>query len=170
VDILDVIEKEHREVSAMFDEAQGYDPGDKRLTELAYKIEQALTMHVKIEERLLYARLRDRAEDDEKLVDVYEAYTEHDVAGHLIELLKTSGKPEEKFKAELQVLGESVKHHVKEEESTVFSIARKVIDQEERDGLGEKWMKAKERLKTEASKGPSRPPARRKAVGSRASR
>jgi hemerythrin-like domain-containing protein len=170
MDILNVIKKEHREVAAMIDDVQACDPGDKRLTELAHKIEEALTIHVKIEERLLYTRLRDRAEDDQKLVDVYEAYTEHDVADHLIHLLKSTRKPDEKFKAELQVLGESVKHHVKEEESTAFSIARQVIDQEERDELGEKWMKAKQRLKSESSKGSSRVPARRKSAASKTSR
>ena len=79
-------------------------------------------------------------------MDVFEAYTEHDVADHLIQLLKSSRKPDEKFKAEMQVLGESVKHHVKEEESTVFSIARELMDQSERDELGEKWIKARRRL------------------------
>lgn len=82
---------------------------------------------------LFYSRLRQCAEDEDQLVDVYEAYTEHDVADHLIQFLKSSRKPDEKFKAEMQVLGESVKHHVKEEESTVFSIARKLIDQNERN-------------------------------------
>ena len=164
MDILDVIKKEHREVAAMLDETEKCEPGDKRLIELARQIEQALSTHVKIEERLFYARLRDRAEQDEQRVDVYEAYTEHDVANHLIELLKSGRKPDEKFKAELQVLGESVKHHVKEEESTVFSIAREFIDQDERNELGEKWMKARQRLESQTTKNGSSPAPRKRAV------
>lgn len=154
MDILDVIKKEHREVSAMLNEVQKCEPGDKRLMELARSISQALSTHVKIEERLFYARLRDRAEDEEQKVDMYEAYTEHDVANHLLDLIKSGRKPDEKFKAELQVLGESVKHHVKEEESTVFKIAREKIDGEEREQLGDQWMKARQRMDSQAATAP----------------
>ncbi len=145
----------------MLDEAQKCEPGE-RLVELAKRIEYALSTHVQIEERLFYSRLRKGAEEEEQLVDVYEAYTEHDVAGHLIGLLRSGRKPDEKFKAELQVLGESIKHHVKEEESTVFSIARELISQDERNDLGDKWAKARQRL--DASKPEkSAKPAKRKA-------
>ena len=161
MDILDIIKKEHREVAKMLDEAEETDPGDKRLMELARDIEYALSTHVKIEERLFYARLRDRAEDDEKRVDVYEAYTEHDVANHVMNLLRSGRAPDEKFKAELQVLGESVKHHVKEEESTVFSIARELIDRVEREQLGEQSTKARQRADAQAKSGA--PSARKKA-------
>lgn len=146
MDVLDVIKDEHRQVARMLDRAQECDPGDKQLVAITREIEQALSSHVKIEERLFYSRLRDGVTEDEQLVDVYEAYTEHQVADHLLHLLKAGRKPDERFKAELQVLGESVKHHVQEEESTMFAIARKVIDPEERETLGEKWAKARERL------------------------
>jgi hemerythrin-like domain-containing protein len=162
MDILDVIKKEHRQVAGMLDRAEKCDPGDKELLDLTRQIEQALSTHVKIEERLFYSRLREGAEEEKQLVDVYEAYTEHDVADHLLQLLKSGRKPDEKFKAEMQVLGESVKHHVREEESTVFAIARKVMDPEEREGLGEKWAKARQRLDAQAGKSPRGSGSRRK--------
>lgn len=165
MDILDVIKNEHRQAALMLDQAQTCEPGDQKLVELARRIEYVLSTHVQIEERLFYSRLRKDAQEQEQLVDVYEAYTEHDVASHLIELLKSGRKPDEKFKAELQVLGESIKHHVKEEESTVFAIARKLINQDERNALGEKWTKARQRLDA-AKPRKSAKPAKRKA-GSR---
>jgi hemerythrin-like domain-containing protein len=161
LDILDVIKKEHREAAAMLDQAQKCEPGDQKMVELAKRIEYALSTHVQIEERLFYSRLRKGAEEEEQLVDVYEAYTEHDVAAHLIALLKSGRKPDEKFKAEVQVLGESIKHHVKEEESTVFAIARKLLDEGERNDLGEKWARARQRLDA-AAKGNATKPVRRK--------
>jgi hemerythrin-like domain-containing protein len=145
VDILDIIKQEHREVAEMLDQAVACEPGDRRMIELAATIAQALDMHVKIEERLFYSTLTERADDDEERVDMYEAYTEHDVAEHLLGMIASNRKPDEKFKAELQVLSESVKHHVKEEESTAFKLAHKVLDDQERDALGDKWMKAKQR-------------------------
>jgi hemerythrin-like domain-containing protein len=146
MDILDVIKKEHRQAASMLDQADRCDPGDPKLFDLAKQLEYALSTHVQIEERLFYSRLRKDAKDEGEIVDVYEAYTEHDVAAHLIDLLKAGRKPNEKFKAELQVLGESVKHHIKEEESTVFAIARSLINANERDELGDKWAKARQRL------------------------
>jgi len=146
VDILDVIKKEHREVAVMLDEVEKCEPGDQKLVSLAKSIEYSLSTHVKIEERLFYSRLKRDAEGEDELVDMYEAYTEHDVADHVLQLLKKGRKPDEKFKAELQVLGESVKHHVKEEESTVFKIARELLTPDERNKLGDDWAKARQRL------------------------
>lgn len=146
MDILEVIKKEHRQAASMLDQTAKCDPGNPKLFDLAEQLAYALSTHVQIEERLFYSRLRKDAKDEEQMVDVYEAYTEHDVAAHLIDLLKRGRKPDEKFKAELQVLGESVKHHIKEEESKIFSIAHKLIGASERDDLGEKWMKARQRL------------------------
>jgi hemerythrin-like domain-containing protein len=155
VSILEVIKKEHRAAAAMLDEAQKLDPDAADLADLAKRIEWALTTHVEIEERLFYAQLKKRAEEQEQRVDVFEAYTEHEVASHLIALLKSRRKRDERFKAELQVLGESIKHHVQEEESTIFALARTLLTQAELDELGLKWQKAREQL-------PAEPPATRK--------
>ena len=144
MNILDIIKQEHKEVSALLDRAEKLEPDDKQMKTLAVEIEQKLSTHMAIEERLFYARLKRESEDDDA-VDVYEGYTEHDVAQHLIELLQNGRPSPEKFKAELQVLSEAVKHHVKEEESTIFGIAKKQLNREELDDLGKKWEAAKRR-------------------------
>jgi hemerythrin superfamily protein len=166
VDVLEIIKKEHREAEAMLDQAKGLEPDDARLGDLTAKIEAALTTHLAIEERLLYARLRERAKEEEKQVDVFEAYTEHELARHLIALLKSRRKRDARFKAEVQVLGESVKHHVQEEESKVFAIARELIDRDEREQIGEKWQKAKQAATTRAS-GPAAKGRKKAAVAKR---
>jgi len=151
MDILSVLKEEHRAVSAMLDEAKDCEPDDERLDELAATIAQELTTHSTLEERLFYPELRDRAEESEERVDVFEAYTEHDVVKHLLALLSSGRKRDELFKAELQVLGESVKHHVREEESTLFSLARELLEPEELEAIGEKWQRAKQRSTSRAS-------------------
>lgn len=164
MDILSVLKEEHRTVSAMLDEAHDCEPDDERIDELAVTIEKELTAHATLEERLFYPELRDRAEETDERVDVFEAYTEHEVVKHLLALLKSGRKRDELFKAELLVLGESVKHHVAEEESTIFSMARELLDKEELDEIGRRWEAAKTRLMSRASSNGRRGGARKKAT------
>ena len=160
MNLLDILKEEHRTVEALFDEVQSCEPDDARIDDLANTIRQELSAHLQLEEKLFYPVLRDRSEEDEERVDVFEAYTEHDVAKHLLDLLRSGRKRDGQFKAELQVLGENVKHHAKEEESTVFSLAHELMDDEELDRLGDKWERAKQRLTV-------RQPAGRKKSGTR---
>ena len=176
MDVLSIIKQEHREVGALIDEANKCDAGDERLRELAEEIATKLSTHLAIEERLFYAQLKARAEDEEEKVDVFEAYTEHAAAKSLMQMINSGRKPDEQFKAEVQVLGENVKHHVEEEESKVFGIARELLEKEELDEIGEAWEKAKQRAQRSASsngratRGKKRStgrPARKKTVRSR---
>jgi hemerythrin-like domain-containing protein len=152
MDVLKIIKSEHREVGALLDEAAECEPHDERLREIAQQIVDKLSLHLAIEERLFYNELRDRSED-EQTVDVFEAYTEHAVAKALMEMLNSGRQPDEKFKAEMQVLGESVKHHVEEEESKVFDIARELIDEEELEQIGEAWERSKQRALSRSASG-----------------
>jgi len=164
MDVLSIIKKEHREVGSLIDEADKCQPGDDRLVELAREIESKLSLHLAIEERLFYAKLRSRSEQEEQQVDVFEAYTEHEVAKRLIEMLRPRRKGDARFKAELQVLGESVKHHVEEEESKVFGVARKLLNKDELDAIGASWEKAKQRAPAGSS---SRFPSKKRTAGRR---
>lgn len=153
--ILDIIKTEHRSAAAMLEEAQGLDPEDARLPDLAKRIEHALATHVQIEERLFYGQLRKRAEEQEQRVDIFEGYTEHEVAAHVISLLRSRRKRDERFKAEIQVLGENIKHHVHEEESTIFALAKTLMEQSELDDLGKKWEKARQQVPADLADQPA---------------
>lgn len=148
----------------MLEEAKKHKPGDRELTELARRIEDALTVHAALEEKLFYPELRDRAEEQEQRVDVFEAFTEHDLVKHLIALLTGRRRSEDEFKAQLQVLGENVRHHVQEEESTIFSIAKDLLDAEEREEIGQRWERAKSRR---ANASPGRKASTRKKAPAR---
>ena len=168
MDVLTLLKQDHKTVGDLIDEVQKCEAGDRRLPELGREIAQALTVHATIEEKFFYPQLRDRAEEDDERVDVFEAFTEHDVVKHLIALLKSRRANDEQFKAELQVLGENVKHHVKEEESTIFSLARELLDSEELDELGEEMAEAKQRLMSRTAA--ARTNGGRKSVGKKTSR
>jgi hemerythrin superfamily protein len=165
VDVLSLLKQDHRTVSALLDEAAQCEPGDNRLDSVAEKIEAALTVHAAIEEKYFYPLLRERAEESEDVVDVFEAYTEHELVKTLIELLKSGRQPDEQFKAEVQVLGENVKHHVKEEESTIFKLARELLDRDELEEIGETMEAAKARMMSAKQRsGKSRNGAAKKAA------
>lgn len=136
MDVLTLLKRDHETVGAMLDEVAKCPPDDGRMDELAHEIENALTVHAKIEEQLFYPALRDRANEGEEKVEVFEAYTEHDVIKHLIALLKKEGRRDEAFAAELRVLTDSVKHHVKEEESKIFALAKDCFDKAQLDDMG----------------------------------
>jgi hemerythrin superfamily protein len=156
LDVLTLLKQDHRTVSALLEEATKCEPDDDRLDSLAEEIESALTVHAAIEEKYFYPALRDRAEEDEDAVDVFEAYTEHELVKTLIALLKSGRQPDEQFKAEVQVLAENVKHHVKEEESTIFKLAREVLDGDELEQLGKTMAAAKERMMSSKQRSGSR--------------
>jgi hemerythrin superfamily protein len=162
MDVLTLLKNDHKTVGAMLDQALKFEPDDNGLHDLATQIEEALTVHATIEEKYFYPILRKRAEDSEETVDVFEAYTEHDLIKRLISLLQSGRKPDEQFKAEVQVLSENVKHHVKEEESTVFSLARKLMDGDELEALGEKMDRAKQRLMRAEEASPRKAAGRKK--------
>jgi hypothetical protein len=82
-----------------------------------------LKLHATVEEELFYPALRQQIEDEDGIMD--EADEEHHVAKVLVaELEKMSGN-EDHWDAKFTVLAESVRHHIKEEESTMFKEAKK---------------------------------------------
>jgi hemerythrin superfamily protein len=141
-----LLKADHKTVGALLDRAVKCEPGDGELDALAREIEEALTVHAAIEEKYFYPRLRERSEESEDTVHVFEAYTEHDLIKTLIALLKSGRQADEQFKAEVQVLAESVKHHVREEESTIFSLARELLDPDELEDLGKEMATEKQRM------------------------
>ncbi|MDQ2992961.1 MAG: hemerythrin domain-containing protein [Candidatus Eremiobacteraeota bacterium] len=143
MDILTLLKNDHEAVGELLDRAMKLEGDDARFAQLAARIESALTLHAKLEERLFYTPLRERSKAEEAKTDVFEAYAEHDVLKHLIGLLKSEKRRDEAFKAELQVLGENVKHHVKEEESTIFALARELLSEDDREKIGAEFEAAK---------------------------
>jgi len=139
-----LLKKDHREVEGMFDEYEQLE-GDAEKLALFNKIALALKVHTQIEEEILYPEERGEVDDD--LLD--EAYVEHDGAKKLIAEIEAM-KPDEAFyDAKVKVLGEYIKHHVKEEEQPggLFSQAKK--GDEDLEAMGERLKLRKEELMTQ---------------------
>jgi hemerythrin-like domain-containing protein len=138
-DAIALLEQDHREVEAMFEQFEQLDSKAEKAA-LAARICLALTVHATIEEELLYPPAHDEIEED--LVD--EAIVEHNGAKQLIAEIEAMKPGEHLYDAKVKVLGEYVKHHVKEEENEMFPQLRSSdIDLQE---LGEQLMQRKVEL------------------------
>jgi hypothetical protein len=145
-----LLKKDHREVEHMFDEYEQLEADGEKLA-LFNKIALALKVHTRIEEDIFYPEERGEVEDD--LLD--EAYVEHDGAKKLIAEIEGMQPSEPFYDAKVKVLGEYIKHHVKEEEQPggVFAQAKK--GDEDLDAMGERLQARKQTLMAQMGGKPS---------------
>ena len=114
--VTDMLRKDHKKVKGLFEEfEQAEDAATKqRIVETALT---ELEVHSKLEEELIYPAIRAEIDDDD-LMD--EALEEHHVVHGLLVELKKMKPSDERYDAKFTVLAESVRHHIKEEESEMF--------------------------------------------------
>lgn len=141
---ISLLKQDHREVEEWFDKYEQLESDKDRLA-LFNKIALALKVHTRIEEEIFYPAERGEVEDD--LLD--EAYVEHDSAKKMIAEIEAMKPSDEFYDAKVKVLGEYIKHHVKEEEQPggLFSQAKK--GDEDLEQMGEQLKARKEELMAE---------------------
>ena len=143
---ISLLKKDHREVEGWFDEYEQLEKDAEKL-ELFNKIALALKVHTQIEEEIFYPENRGEVEDD--LMD--EAYVEHDGAKKLIAEIEAMKPADEYYDAKVKVLGEYIKHHVKEEEQPGGLFAQAKKGDEDLDAMGERLKARKEELMAQMS-------------------
>jgi hemerythrin superfamily protein len=111
-----LLKKDHREVEGYFEQYEEL-KDDKAKAELAKKICTALKVHTRIEEEIFYPKARQATQDND-LLD--EALVEHAGAKSLIGQIESMRPGDDLYDAKITVLGEQIKHHVKEEEEELF--------------------------------------------------
>lgn len=145
-DAIALLMADHKKVKALFKQAE--ELGDRAFTaraRLFEEIDAELTLHTKIEETIFYPAIKLKTKPATEERDaVLEAYEEHAAAKALIARIRETDPKDETYKAKLQVLGEMIEHHVKEEETSFFPDARKRLGDELIDELGDELAAAKE--------------------------
>ena len=123
-DAIALLKGDHKAVSKMFED---YDKlGEKAHAtklKLARRICSELKVHTQIEEEIFYPATRAVLPKEADLLD--EAEVEHASAKDLIAQLDATEPDDEFFDAKIKVLGEYIKHHVKEEHEEMFPKVRK---------------------------------------------
>jgi hemerythrin superfamily protein len=141
--VLTMLKADHKKVKALFAQYQEATP--QKQQDIAQTTMQELEIHAALEEGLIYPAIREGIDDDALM---NEADEEHHLVQVLITELKELEPSDDTFKAKFTLLGELVKHHVKEEEGEMFPQAQKAkIDWEE---LRTEVMERKEQLMARA--------------------
>jgi iron-sulfur cluster repair protein YtfE (RIC family) len=144
-DVLDTVQKEHDEVKDLLEKLSGAETARKRRT-LVLKIKAALVPHTKAEEKVVYDAvigLRDKGAQ----MDGYQGYLEHEWAAKTLQRLESitnAASPE--HKAAGKVLKELVEHHIKEEESGVWSNVKQNFSEDDRKQMNVAFEAAKRRV------------------------
>src|SRR3954467_3990766 len=124
-DATQILADDHKKVSKIFAEFEKIKDRDSEgKQQLVKQACDELTVHAQVEEEIFYPALHEALkENDQDLVD--EAEVEHASIKQLIETLKTCDPEDRHYDANVTVLSEYVKHHVKEEQDEIFPKARK---------------------------------------------
>ncbi len=145
MDILTKLKKEHRELQLLLDELVNTESAATRRT-LLRKIKAALVPHSRAEEKVVYdavIALKDKeAEQDGK-----EGYLEHHLADKTLAALGEAGASSVEFAAAAKVLRELLKHHIREEESNIWSDVKDNFSDEEREQMNRDFEAAKKKVK-----------------------
>ena len=146
-DPVDLILSDHEKMRGLFDEFEGAE-NKRTKARIAKEILLELDVHAGIEEEIYYPAVEAALDEAEKET-IAEAEEEHHVVHLLIGELREMSLDDEHFEAKLTVLMENVRHHMEEEEQEMLPKSREVIDDAERESLGEQMWDRKQSLMKE---------------------
>jgi hemerythrin-like domain-containing protein len=153
-----MLKHDHDEVEQLFKTFEKLGEGAaKRRRQIVDKMIENLSRHAAIEEQVFYPQVRRSLPN--ATPDVLEALEEHHIVKWTLSELKDMQSTDERFGAKVTVLIESVRHHVKEEESELFPKVRKALSRAELVELGSSLAAAKTAAPTDPHpRAPDTPP------------
>ena len=129
-DVLEILTSQHAELDQLFEALEARE-GDRRA--LFIELADKLAAHAAVEEKLFYPAIM--AKQTNELLQ--ESVEEHLAIKRVLSDLITMNLDDDSFYAKLSVLKEQVAHHAhKEEEDELFPEVRKLMNADERAGLG----------------------------------
>ena len=139
-DPITMLRKDHREAEQLLKRLEASKkPSDQR-RKTVDKLDQALKLHMEIEEKLVYPVVADTLGKE----PVVEADVEHDLARDgMTKMRKLVSAPG--FGATVDMVKAGIKHHVKEEETEIFPKLKKKLSRDELAALGDEVAAMKQR-------------------------
>ncbi len=165
MDAIALLKQDHKTVAGLFKQYDALgDRAVKQKQKVVEKIIRELAIHSAIEEMLFYPAVRAAAAQNESRSNeaagdlVLESLEEHHIVKWTLSELEKMSPEDERYDAKMQVLMESVRHHVEEEEEDLFPKAQKLL-KNVLDDLGERMEKAKKMAPTRPHpRSPDQPP------------
>lgn len=134
-----LLKNEHKDAKDTFKKLLAEDSIDSAETDLLCN---KLLLHMDMEEKYFYPRMKQAKETEDLAV---EAKLEHTEAKALIRALLKNSLDDIEKKVKLETLQLEIEHHVDEEESDLFPLAKKVLDDDEVKAITEKMLALKEK-------------------------
>jgi len=142
MDAITLLRDDHRSVAQLFKQFES--AGDNAHVEkrrIVDQIVEALSVHAAIEEQIFYPVARAAVGGVEDIV--LESLEEHHIVKWTLSELDGMDPSEERFDPKVTVLIESVRHHVKEEETEFFPKVRAAMSKAALTDLGDALVSAK---------------------------
>jgi hemerythrin superfamily protein len=142
VDAIDLLKQDHDKVEKAFMEFEKMDRQNvAACRRLIGTVCADLKVHTTLEEEVFYPAVREAIADEDLM---NEAAVEHETARMLIDQLENMDADDPNYFATFTVLGEYVRHHIKEEQGEMFPAARKAgLDMQ---AIGEKMQARRQEL------------------------
>lgn len=115
-----------------------------RRHDLLERLHDELIPHSRAEEKVLYDTLKEIDGTHELTLEFYE---EHSTAESVLRELRNINPSDERWLAKLGVLKETLDHHIDEEETRLFAMARQVLAPEEAEMMAEAFRHLKKEVK-----------------------
>ena len=166
MDAIAVLKRDHEEVERLFRQFEKLtDRAHRSKQKIVMKIIRELAIHAAVEEMLFYPAVRTAALKanvralKEAADTVLESLEEHHVVKWTLSELEKMKPEDERYDAKVQVLMESVRHHVEEENEELFPKARRLLGDDLLFELGDRIEKAKKIAPTRPHpRAPDEPP------------
>jgi hemerythrin-like domain-containing protein len=145
-DPIQLLREQHKEVLNLFDQFKKANNAEQRKG-IVDNASVKLMMHTQLEEDSFYPTIRSEGEEAKETID--EALEEHHVVKMLISELADMKPDYPRYGAKFMVMAENVRHHIEEEESQVFSTAKKMgNDRLMRlgDEMSQRWQKIEQEV------------------------
>ena len=166
MDAIALLQRDHNEVEQLFKEFEKLtERAHKSKEKIVNKVIRELAIHSAVEEMLFYPAVRTAALKantralKEAADTVLESLEEHHVAKWTLSELEKMKPEDERYDAKVQVLMESVRRHVEEEQEELFPKARRLLGDSLLFELGDRIEKAKKIAPTRPHpRAPDEPP------------
>lgn len=144
---LELLKQDHQEASSLMDQMESGD--QQSMMGLFNQLKQALTLHTKMEETLLYPALQNNEQTGDM---ISEAYEEHQTVDEILAEMTGLAPSNGDFSTKLAELRENVEHHVEEEENELFPKAERILGQHRLEEMGNQMQQMKNGMSATATK------------------